>query len=76
VCPENARLAVTDSGVAFSREETAMILADQPDHDGSVWEAVRAKLDRLGPLNEEAVLGRNLRALVASGAIPGDKANR
>ncbi len=67
VCPENAGLTVTESGVAFSPEETEAILADQADHVGSVREAIRAKLDRLGPLNEEAVLGRNLRALIASG---------
>jgi epoxyqueuosine reductase len=64
VCPENGRLAVMDSGITFSPEETAAILADQADGAGTV---LRAKLDRLGPLNEEAVLGRNLRALIASG---------
>jgi epoxyqueuosine reductase len=67
VCPENAGLTVTESGVTFSPEETEAILADQADRVGSVREAIRAKLDRLGPLNEEAVLGRNLRALIGSG---------
>lgn len=66
VCPENAHLAVTDTGITFSPEETATLLADQPDHAGPVREAIRAKLDLIR-LNEERVLGRNLRALIASG---------
>jgi epoxyqueuosine reductase len=67
VCPENAQLTVTDTGISFTPEETATILDDQPDHSGSaVWDAIRAKLDLIR-LNEGPVLGRNLRALIASG---------
>ena len=66
VCPSNPRLTVIDTGVVFNPEETTTILADRPDRSGPVWEAIRQKLDRIGRLNDEPILGRNLHALLAS----------
>lgn len=73
VCPANTGPEVIDTGVIFDPEETATILADPQDQSGPIWGAIRNKLDRIGRLNEESVLGRNLRVLLASkpGNLPG-----
>jgi len=65
-CPENPRLKLETTGVAFTREETQALLSESEDHDGSVWGGLRGKLAWLGQCGAEAVLGRNVRALVAS----------
>jgi epoxyqueuosine reductase len=67
-CPANPPMPVVDTGVAFSAEETRAILEREPDEVDPVWQRVRSKLDRVGRLNEEPVIGRNLRALLAAGA--------
>src|SRR3990172_4852102 len=64
VCPENPLLAVSDTGVAFTAEETVTILDGR--HDSPGWDALRRKLDVVR-LSEEAVLGRNLRARLDAG---------
>ena len=65
-CPENPELSVETTGVAFTREETKVLLSESEDHLGPVWDGLRGKLTRLGQPGAEAVLGRNLRALVAN----------
>jgi len=66
VCPANARMKVVDTGVVFSAAETTAILNPGQDRSDPVWRSIRAKLDRGGRLNEEPLIGRNLRALLAS----------
>lgn len=65
-CPENPKLRMESTGVAFTREETQALLSESEDHLGPAWDGVREKLTRLGQPGAEAVLGRNVRALVAS----------
>jgi epoxyqueuosine reductase len=67
-CPANPRMPVADTGVAFSAEETMAILEGDPNEGDPVWREIRSKLDRVGRLNEEPVIGRNLAALLAAGA--------
>lgn len=65
-CPENPELPVERTGVVFTREETRALLAESADHLGPVWDGLRGKLTVLGQPGSEAVLGRNVRALVAN----------
>lgn len=67
-CPANAELPVENSGVAFSEEETTVLLAGG-EHQGPVWDSIRGKLELLGQPYQEPMIGRNLKALVdAQGA--------
>lgn len=66
-CPANPDLRVEHTGVRFDEEESAMLLAGG-DRSGPVWDAVRTKLEPLGLSFQEHVIGRNLRALLASGS--------
>jgi epoxyqueuosine reductase len=66
-CPENiGRLAVEETEVVFDLEETSMLVADVAERSAPVWDRIRTKVARLGLQDYEAVLGRNLRALLAS----------
>jgi epoxyqueuosine reductase len=67
-CPANVPLAVADTGVTFSPEETRAILEDDADPAGRIRASIRVKLDRIG-LSEERVIGRSLRALLANGSL-------
>jgi epoxyqueuosine reductase len=63
-CPVNrGRLQFEPTGVDFDAAETAAILVAS-SRSGTVWESIRAKLRRLGLFDCEAVLSRNLRALL------------
>ncbi len=64
-CPENPKLPVVPSGVAFTREETRALLTDPEPRGAPEWEGVRSKLALLGQPYAEDVFGRNLRALTA-----------
>ena len=69
-CPENARLEVEDTGIVFTAEETAALLAGSAEAVGSTREALRKKLGALG-LTDDTTIGRNLRAmLTATGLMP------
>jgi hypothetical protein len=63
VCPENPRLEVEETGVLFTAEETAALLAGASDPVGPTWEAIREKLGRLGR-SEDTIIGRNLGAML------------
>jgi epoxyqueuosine reductase len=66
-CPLNVgRLVIEDTEVGFDLEETSTLLADTAERSGPVWERIGTKFARLGLQEYEAVLGRNLRALLAS----------
>ncbi|MHC4698295.1 MAG: 4Fe-4S double cluster binding domain-containing protein [Planctomycetota bacterium] len=63
-CPLNEGLYREEStGVSFSADETAALLADSGDPLGTLDREVLAKLGRLR-MTESVVLGRNLRALL------------
>jgi len=65
-CPANAELPIERSGVTFTSEETAALLAGR-DHCGRAWLGIHAKLEQLGlSAPERLVIGRNLRALLRS----------
>jgi epoxyqueuosine reductase len=65
ICPCNAGLLRTiDSGLRFPREETEVMLSDSPDRSSAPWPAIRQKLASLGLEGYEAVIGRNLGALI------------
>ena len=64
-CPLNAGLYREESsGVSFSADETAALLADTGDPLGTLDREVLAKLGRLGITESVVVVGRNLRALL------------
>jgi epoxyqueuosine reductase len=65
-CPANPELRVENTGVRFDEKESAMLLGGG-DRLGPVWNGIRAKLEPLGLSYQEAVIGRNLRAFLASG---------
>lgn len=65
-CPANPELPVETTGVSFDEEESAMLLAGG-DRLGPVWDGIRTKLEPLGLSFQEDLIGRNLRALLASG---------
>ncbi len=60
-CPANPLLPIEDTGIIFSEEETAVLLAEGMEPLART-DAIRQKLAPLG-LTEEKVIGRNLRAL-------------
>jgi len=65
VCPKNKGLLNFESiEVSFDAEETAMILTENTNETGPVWDRIRAKLDSMGLSGYEQVIGRNLRALI------------
>jgi epoxyqueuosine reductase len=66
-CPQNVgRLTVEDTEVVFDLEETLTLANDVAVRSGPVWDRIGSKIARLGLQEYEAVLGRNLRALLAS----------
>ncbi len=62
ICPVNPELNIADSGVAFSADETRLLMAADEGNRG--WEAVERKFEQLGQQHHQAVFARNLRALV------------
>lgn len=66
-CPANPELRVEPTGVIFDEEESAMLLAGG-ERLGPVWDGIRAKLETLGQPYQEAVIGRNLGALLEAHA--------
>ena len=80
VCPRNkGHLGFEPAPESFTREETEAILAtadagavastEWTPPTGAVWESVTRKLTSMGLRNLESFLGRNLKALVAAGAV-------
>ena len=67
-CPANPELTTIDSGVLFSEEETSALLAEG-ERNGPVWAGIRHKLETLGQPYQEAIVGRNLKALMQAGNI-------
>jgi hypothetical protein len=63
-CPANPRLTTVSSGLTLSRDETRVLLGEQPSRGRRTEEAIRSKLAELGQPSTELVLGRNLRALL------------
>jgi epoxyqueuosine reductase len=64
-CPANAGLLRTEStGVMFSAEETATLLADDGTPGDALDGGIRAKLEKLELEDYAPMLGRNLRALM------------
>ncbi len=63
VCPANPKLPVIDSGLTFSREESDALLNDRRAKP-SEENGIRNKLAWIGQPHAEAIVGRNLRALV------------
>ncbi len=70
LCPANHDLPLERTGVVFTAEETNALLGADGKHEGSAWDGIRAKLEQLGQPNQELVLARNLRALLAAQARP------
>jgi len=69
VCPANAGMLRSETtGVCFSGEETAALLADQHESPGPLGREIAAKLEFLDLAHYGGVLGRNLRALVEARA--------
>jgi epoxyqueuosine reductase len=64
-CPANPDLPVADTGVVFTESETQALI-DGGDGSGAVWDGIRAHLTQLGQPDLQPVLGRNLRAILAS----------
>jgi len=75
-CPVNPRLAISSSGVTFTFDETRVLLGGGVTPGGRSEDGIRSKLAELGQPSAEAVLGRNLRALIdrrrrsAQGSFP------
>lgn len=67
-CPANRDLPVESTGVVFTAEETNALLGADGEHEGSAWDGLRAKFEQLGQPDQEPVLARNLRALLAAQA--------
>jgi epoxyqueuosine reductase len=63
-CPANPKLATSNSGVAFSAEETRALLDEGTPADRKHEDGIRKKLAWLGQPYAEPVLGRNLCALL------------
>jgi epoxyqueuosine reductase len=74
LCPANPDLPEKDAGMTFSEEETGALLAGG-ERLGPVWDRIRDKLETLGQPYQEAVIGRNLRALLEARAA-GEKVGR
>jgi epoxyqueuosine reductase len=65
-CPQNLGcLAVEEADVVFDLEETSALLAGAAKRSSRVWERIGSTVAQLGLQEYEAVLGRNLRALVS-----------
>ncbi|MEW6226855.1 MAG: 4Fe-4S double cluster binding domain-containing protein [Bacillota bacterium] len=65
-CPQNVGLLrVEPAGASFTEEETRAILSNGEDRSGPVWDTIKAKLDMVGFVGFESIIGRNLRALMA-----------
>ena len=64
VCPANPELPVEDTGLHFSVQETRALLHNCDQLPAGITSGIRKKLAWLGPAYLEAVLGRNLAALV------------
>jgi len=65
-CPQNDGLLRFETlAETFTPEETTRFLTDGNDRSHPLWQAILAKLKRIGMLDDEAVLGRNLQALLA-----------
>lgn len=62
-CPVNKNRLRIEEGATFAPEETAALLAGR-EGDPAVRASIRARLDALG-LTQEALIGRNLGALLA-----------
>ncbi len=69
-CPANPPPQRIESGVTFGEEETQALL-HEGRHEGPAWDAIRRHLEALGRPYSEAVLGRNLRALLETQADAG-----
>lgn len=68
ICPVNRNLLrVESAGVSFDRSETEAILAKGADEASCLLESVREKLATLA-LEEQPLIGRNLRQLIARAA--------
>jgi epoxyqueuosine reductase len=63
-CPANPRLAMVDSGVVFSADETRALLAAGTSTGGRDDDGLRGKVENLGLSEDANLLGRNLRALL------------
>ena len=68
-CPANPKLPVERTGIVFSADETEALLQGRAGSGGPITDGIRAKLDRLGRVHEEPVLGRNLVALLEARAL-------
>ena len=73
LCPANPELQTQDSGVVFSDEETNALLAGA-EPNGPVWAGIRGKLQLLGQPYQEAVVGRNLEALIRARSLGAPRA--
>ncbi len=65
ICPANRGLLRTEWTVGFDRAETELILAKGAPEAGALSASVRQKLAALA-MNEEPLIARNLKALVAA----------
>jgi epoxyqueuosine reductase len=63
-CPANPELSIEDTGVVLEEAETAALVAGTAE-TGPLANALHRKLDGLGLSFDFALLGRNLRALLA-----------
>jgi epoxyqueuosine reductase len=68
-CPANPELPVEHTGLRFTADETRVLLSGKPTADNRAETGIRMKLAWLGQPYVESVLGRNLRALLNSGAL-------
>lgn len=69
-CPANPELPVEDSGLVFSEDETAALLAARPESTLPGEAGVARKLAWLGLSAQPDVLGRNLRGLLGHDDAP------
>lgn len=65
ICPVNKGLLRTERALVFDRAETEMILAKGAQEAAALLASVRQKLASLA-MNEEPLIGRNLKALIAA----------
>ncbi len=70
ICPVNRDLLQTEWTVGFDRAETEMILAQGAQEAGAQSASVRQKLAALA-MNEEPLIARNLKALIAAAGRSG-----
>ena len=72
LCPANPEMDTDDSGIVFSEEETDALLNGH-EWNKAVWAAIRQKLEILGQPHQEAVFGRNLKALLRARNLGGER---